>query len=71
MIGVALIGAGNWGKNLARTFAALPQAELKYICDLNARIRQTMAIQYPQVVVTDELDRILADPAVDAIEKRV
>ena len=31
VVGIGLIGAGNWGRNLVRNFAMLPQAELKYI----------------------------------------
>ncbi len=67
MIGVAVVGAGNWGKNLVRNFAALPHAELKYICDLNATIRQTMTALYPHTVVTGDLDQALADRAVHAV----
>ena len=28
-IGIAVIGVGGWGKNLARNFAEIPQAHLK------------------------------------------
>ncbi len=67
MIGVGLIGAGNWGRNLARHFATLPEVQLKYICDLNAEIRQAMAGLYPQTVVTDDMQAILSDASVDAV----
>ncbi len=67
MVGVGLIGAGNWGRNLARHFATLPQTELVYICDLNPEIRQTMAALYPQSVMTDDLRAVLSDPNVDAV----
>ncbi len=67
MIGVGLIGAGNWGRNLARHFATLPEAELKYICDLNPEIRQTMAGLYPQTLMTHDMQMILADSSVDAV----
>ena len=29
MVGVAVVGAGNWGKNLVRNFAALPGADVE------------------------------------------
>jgi predicted dehydrogenase len=67
MVGVAVVGAGNWGKHLVRNFAALPYAELQYVCDLDAKVRQTMASLYPWVTVTDDLSMILADTAVDAV----
>lgn len=67
MVGVGLIGAGNWGRNLARNFANLPEAELKYICDLSPAIRQVMAGLYPHTTVTDDMHAVLSDPAVDAV----
>jgi predicted dehydrogenase len=67
MVRVAVVGAGNWGKHLVRNFAALPYAELKYICDLDTKVRHSMASLYPWVTVTDNLHMILADTAVDAV----
>jgi len=67
MVGVAVVGAGNWGKNLVRNFASLPGAELKYVCDLNEKVRGAMSGLYPQAVVTDDMQRALADPAVGAV----
>jgi len=67
VVGVGLIGAGNWGRNLARNFATLPQTELHYICDLSPVIRQTMAGLYPQTVVTDDMHAMLSDAKVDAV----
>jgi len=66
MVGVAVIGAGHWGKNLVRNFASLPGAELKYVCDLDEGIRTTMSRLYPQARVVDDLGRILEDPEVEA-----
>ncbi len=43
MIGVAVVGAGNWGRNFVRNFASLPDAELRYICDLDEKVRQRLA----------------------------
>jgi predicted dehydrogenase len=67
VVGVGLIGAGNWGRNLARNFATLPQTELHYICDLSPVIRQTMAGLYPQTVVTDDMHAMLSDAKVKAV----
>ncbi len=35
VIRVAVIGAGAWGMNHVRTFARLPEAELRLVCDTN------------------------------------
>jgi len=67
MVNVAIIGAGNWGKNLVRNFNMLPGADVKYICDLNAPIRQQMATMYPHATVTDDFEVALRDPAVEAV----
>lgn len=67
MVGVGLIGAGNWGRNLARNFATLPQVALLHICDLSPAIRQRMAALYPQTAVTDDMQAILSDAKVDAV----
>ena len=67
MVAVAVVGAGNWGKNLVRNYAALAEAELKYVCDLDEKVRAGMASQYPQAEMTDDYDAILADASVDAV----
>jgi predicted dehydrogenase len=67
MVGIAVVGAGNWGKNLVRTFAGLPGADLRWICDYDPRVRQVMAPLYPQARVVERLSEALADPAVDAV----
>ncbi len=67
MLGMAVIGAGNWGKNLVRNFASLEGVELKYICDLNEATRRTMSQLYPEVSVTHDTARAIADDAVDAV----
>lgn len=67
MVGVAVIGAGNWGRNLVRNFASLPGVELRYICDLNEKTRLAMAQAYPRTKAVNDLRVPLSDPAVDAI----
>ena len=67
MIGLAVIGAGHWGKNLVRNFAALPGADLKYVCDSNEAVCKTMAGMYPGTRVTGKMGDVLADGDVDAV----
>jgi predicted dehydrogenase len=67
MQGMAIVGAGHWGKNLVRNFAASPNAELKYICDLSEKTRASMASLYPRATVTDDFDAALADESVTAV----
>jgi len=67
MIGIAVVGAGNWGKNLVRNFASLDGTELKYVCDRSEKARSAMAALYPGVAVAEELDAALGDSEVGAV----
>ena len=67
MVGVAVIGAGNWGRNLVRNLASLPDVSLRCICDLDERVRQRMASLFPQAAVTDDPSAALADEDVQAV----
>ena len=64
---VAVVGAGGWGKNLIRNFAALPQAKLKTVCDVDAGRLEKQTALYPGVCGTDDFDALLADPEIDAV----
>lgn len=66
-IGIAVVGAGGWGKNHVRNYAAIPDADLRYICDRHEGIRESMAALYPTVDVVSDLRVILEDSAVAAI----
>jgi predicted dehydrogenase len=66
-IGLAVIGAGYWGPNLVRNAQATPTVHLEYLCDLNAERARTVLGDYSTVRVSDDLDAVLADPAVDAV----
>lgn len=66
-IRVGVVGLGYWGPNLARNFDRLPGVELAYACDLVGKNREKAAVQFPRATVTDDLDVLLADPALDAV----
>ena len=57
---VAVLGAGNWGRNHVRALAAMPEAELAAVCDLSAARREQVQRQYPGVLVTAIPDQALA-----------
>lgn len=52
---VAVIGAGNWGRNHVRTLLALPEAELVAVCDTDEVCRKELQGQFPSVNVTGSL----------------
>jgi predicted dehydrogenase len=66
-VGLAIVGFGYWGPNLARNFAAANGARLVAICDMDASRLAAAARLYPGVAMTQSFDDLLADPRIDAI----
>lgn len=64
-IGVA--GMGYWGPNLARNFAALPGAEVSWLCDAADDVLQRHRAAHPTAKLTGDLDELLADDSLDAV----
>ncbi len=63
--GVAVVGAGYWGPNLIRNLSAHPDADLRWVCDLDVTRAERMAGRIARS--TGSLDDILSDPAVLAV----
>jgi len=66
-VGVAIVGAGGWGKNHVRNFSMLPGAEVRYVCDRDEKIRSTIGASFPPVEVVSDIVAPLADRDVQAI----
>ena len=64
---VGVVGLGYWGPNLARNFARLPDAELRWLCDARTGVREQLGATFPQARTTGELDDLLNDSGLDAI----
>ncbi|HEX2506610.1 MAG TPA: Gfo/Idh/MocA family oxidoreductase [Gaiellaceae bacterium] len=64
---IGLAGLGYWGPNLARNFAALPEAELAWLCDADEGKLFATAARHPGVATTTSLDDLLTDAALDAV----
>jgi predicted dehydrogenase len=65
--GIAQIGFGYWGPNLARNLSAVAGGDWRYLVELSADRRAAASALYPDVRVVDELDAVLADQAVGAV----
>jgi predicted dehydrogenase len=65
--GVAVIGLGYWGPNLLRVLVDDPDAEVRWICDLDDERLAKCQRRYPAVQATTRFERILADPDVEAV----
>ena len=59
------MGAGFWGKNLARNFHALGVLEI--ICDASEEVLISSKKKYPEVSTTLSFSDVLTCPDIDAI----
>jgi predicted dehydrogenase len=66
-IGVGVVGYGYWGPNLARNFAESPDCSLAAISDLKKEFVDAARRRYPGVLVTQNVDELIAHPKVDAV----
>ncbi len=67
VLNVAVVGAGYWGRNLVRNFAAVRRCALKYVCDLNPEVLAAHRRSFPFVEITPDATAVLDDPQVQAI----
>ncbi len=66
-VNIGVVGLGHWGPNLARNFAALPDAEVTWLCDGNAAALERQRSGHPSARMTGEIDDLLGDDALDAV----
>jgi UDP-2-acetamido-3-amino-2,3-dideoxy-glucuronate N-acetyltransferase len=62
---LALVGAGHWGKNLARNFNTL--SALHSICETNDSLLHSYSPMYPHVNLTSDFSSVLANEAITKI----
>jgi len=67
MVRVGVIGYGYWGPNLVRNFAETPGSEVVAVSDLRPERLALVRARYPAIRTTQNVDELLANPAVDAI----
>ncbi len=66
-VGVAVVGAGYWGPNLARNAGSRPETELTWVVDLDTDKARRVVGPRSLVGVTDDLFEVLDDPETEAI----
>ncbi|MBN1476635.1 Gfo/Idh/MocA family oxidoreductase [Candidatus Sumerlaeota bacterium] len=64
---IGVIGCGYWGPNLIRNFNALAEAEVAWVCDLNADRLSHIVGLYPHVVATENHRDIMGDASIEAV----
>jgi len=63
--GVAVIGAGYWGRNLVRVMDEL--GALAAVCDVNEEVLRKIRERYPAIATTPHLPELLGMSEVDAV----
>lgn len=66
-IGVAVIGYGYWGVNLARNVASVPETDVIGVADPSADRRELAAANLPGIDTWETLEDALDDPRVEAV----
>jgi predicted dehydrogenase len=66
-IGIAVVGYGYWGPNLARAFADHPESDLIMVCDSKSERLSMARKRYPAVICSSEIKEALRHPLVDAV----
>lgn len=65
MITIGVAGLGPWGSNLVRNFDEL--ADVRWLCDVSAERRETLAPRYRHARLTESFDEVLDDSEVTAV----
>ena len=67
MVGIGVIGAGYWGPNLIRNFAAVDDCTLAVVCDQSRERLRAIERGYPLVRRVTQVEDMLGDTEVDAV----
>lgn len=63
---VAVVGCGYWGPNHIRCFHDFPECRVTAV-DLDAKRLQSLSQRFPRIATDTDFNRVLADPALDAV----
>lgn len=66
-VGVAVVGLGYWGPNLARNLQVNEESELVALCDPNPERLELIARRFPGVSTYSDIEAVLDDDRVEAI----
>ena len=66
-LGIAVVGYGYWGPNLARNVIERSDLELRALCERDASRGEAFSSRYPGIPVECDFENVLADPEIDAV----
>ena len=64
---VAVIGCGNWGKNLVATFYRILEPERVVCCDQNKEVLERLTKEYSGITIARDLRTLWDDPSITAV----
>lgn len=64
---LAIVGCGNWGKNLVRNFCQILGSDQVICCDQDGGVLETLAAQYPGISFSRNVEQIWQDPSVGCV----
>lgn len=67
VVSIGVLGLGYWGPNLARNFAALPDAEVRWLCDGRPEALERQRPAHPEARMTGDFKDLLDDDELDAV----
>ena len=66
-VGLAVVGYGYWGPNIARNLVERPELRLLGLCELDAERVAAFSDRHPGIPTHSDLDTVLLDPRVEAV----
>lgn len=66
-VSMAQVGTGDWGANLVRNFASLPECRLALLCDTDAARLAKAAKAAPAARTTTDPEEVANDAAIEAV----
>lgn len=66
-IKIGVVGCGYWGPNLIRNFRALPDCNLRVMCDIDPERLDHLGMLYPEIEGTPDFKHMLNGVGLDAV----
>lgn len=66
-VSLAQVGTGDWGANLVRNYAALPEGRLALLCDTDAKRLERAAKMAPGARTTTDPEEVAKDGSIEAV----
>lgn len=66
-VGIAIVGAGYWGRNLVRNALQAPDTRLTAVCDADLSRANALVNSFSGVEAVDDVRQVLDDPSVEAV----